>query len=535
MSRVHSSDRIDRLALGCLRAGEDAIRAALDAGIVAFDTARAYGESERVLGALVRGRDVRIVTKGGMKREGSAWRPDGRARALRADLETSLEALGAPIDTYLVHAPDPGVPWATTIRELARIADEKIVRRVGVCNVTRRQLDEALALAPISVVQIALGAADDEAIRSGVVSRAIERGVAIMAHSPFGGPKRATRLARDPVLRAIAEKHGASPWAVAIAMLLDLHPSIVVTFGTSSPDHVRAAVASVTLDDADRDALDARFGLRSALAPPRKTKTSGAEVVLLMGIQGAGKSTAAAAWTARGYERLNRDERGGTLRGLHGELGERLAAGASRLVLDNTYVTRAQRFDVMRVAAEHGAIVRGVFHATSLADAQVNVVARMLDAHGRLLEPSEMERAKDPTALPPNALFRSARLLEPPEIDEGFASLETIAFTRAPRCTRRARFVALEVAEHASPGDVVFAWRAPREILEKHAPNYVHCAHDDGPPRCWCRPPLPGLLLAYARAHDVDLAQSVVIGASPAHARMAAAVGARYEDVAERA
>src|SRR6185312_11356847 len=127
------------------------------------------------------------------------------------------------------------------------------------------------------------------------------------------------------------------------------------------------------------------------------------------------------------------------------------------------------------------------------------------------------------------------------EIDEGFASLETIAFTRAPRGTRRARFVALEAAAHdrarpeAGEIAVVFAWRAPREILEKYAPNYVHCAHDDGPPRCWCRPPLPGLLLAYARANDVDLARSVVVGASPAHARMAAAVGARYEEISNSA
>ncbi|HEY1953960.1 MAG TPA: aldo/keto reductase [Polyangiaceae bacterium] len=536
---------MERLALGCLRAGESVIAAALDAGVRTFDTARAYGESERTLGALVAGRDVRVVTKGGMKREGAAWRPDGRARALRADLDASLEALGVPIDTYLVHAPDPAVAWSTTIRELARIASEKVVGRVGVCNVTRPQLDEALDLAPISVVQIPLGAGLDEAIRSGVVARCIERGVAIMAHSPFGGPKRASRLARDATVRAIAERLDASPYAIVLAMLLDLHPSITVAFGTSSPDHLRAALApfpsaparradGVTLDDAARDALDARFGLRSALAPRRAAPTD-AEVVLLMGIQGSGKSTAATAWTARGYERLNRDERGGTLRGLHAELGERLAAGAKRVVLDNTYVTRSQRWDVLRVAAAHGAIVRGIFHATSLADAQVNVIGRMLETHGRLLEPREMERAKDPSALAPNVLFRAHRELEPPELDEGFASLETIAFTRARGAGRPARFVALEAASGEHENVIVFAWRAAREILEKYAPNYVHCAHDDGPPRCWCRPPLPGLLLAYARAYHVDLARSVVVGANAAHARMAAAVGARYESVSSSA
>src|SRR5439155_13517216 len=30
------------------------------------------------------------------------------------------------------------------------------------------------------------------------------------------------------------------------------------------------------------------------------------------------------------------------------------------------------------------------------------------------------------------------------------------------------------------------------------------CPHPAGPPSCWCRPPLPGLALAFARRHDLD-------------------------------
>jgi aryl-alcohol dehydrogenase-like predicted oxidoreductase len=110
---------VSRIALGCQRAwGEPLLDAALDAGIDTFDTARAYGESESELGRFLRSRGVsaRVVTKGGMA---EGWRPDGRARALREDLDASLEALGVPIDTYLVHAPDPNVAWSTTMRALA--------------------------------------------------------------------------------------------------------------------------------------------------------------------------------------------------------------------------------------------------------------------------------------------------------------------------------------------------------------------------------------------------------------------------------
>ena len=86
-----------------------------------------------------------------------AGSPDGRAKAIRADCEASLAALdGLPIDLYLLHAPDPRTPWRTSVRALARLADEGLVRRVGLANVNRTQLDEALELAPVAAVQVAL-------------------------------------------------------------------------------------------------------------------------------------------------------------------------------------------------------------------------------------------------------------------------------------------------------------------------------------------------------------------------------------------
>src|SRR5689334_5083402 len=94
------------------------IGAALDAGITVFDTARAYGANEAVVGRALRGRaGARVVTKGGMTRVGEAWVPDGRAKAIRADCEASLAALdGLEIDLWLLHAPDPRTPWRTSLR-----------------------------------------------------------------------------------------------------------------------------------------------------------------------------------------------------------------------------------------------------------------------------------------------------------------------------------------------------------------------------------------------------------------------------------
>src|SRR5947209_9206540 len=90
-----------RVGLGCMRLPAlrfaDTVAAAVDAGITVFDTARAYGDSERLLADSLRDfAGARIVTKGGM---GEAWIPDGRAKTILADCEASLSALaGLPID-----------------------------------------------------------------------------------------------------------------------------------------------------------------------------------------------------------------------------------------------------------------------------------------------------------------------------------------------------------------------------------------------------------------------------------------------------
>jgi hypothetical protein len=54
------------------------------------------------------------------------------------------------------------------------------------------------------------------------------------------------------------------------------------------------------------------------------------------------------------------------------------------------------------------------------------------------------------------------------------------------------------------------------------------CPHGGGPPSCWCRPPLPGLPLAFARGAGVAPSSSIVVGARPTDRTLASALGARY-------
>src|SRR5262249_48829251 len=325
-----------RVGLGCMRlpADEqlalDTILAATDAGITVFDTAHAYGvgqagvgDSERLVARGIRGAGLeeraRIVTKGGMTRPGGGWAPDGRAKAIAADCEASLAALdGLPIDLYLIHAPDPRTSWRTSVRALARLADQGLVQKVGIANVTRGQLDEAVELAPIAAVQVAVSPLDDHSLRGGMLARCTELGLALIAHSPLGGPRRAGTLARRAELTQIAARHNATAAETALAWLLSLSPNVVAIPGARRPESVRSAVraSALELDEGDRAALTAAFGV---VARPARQPSAGdsapvnaqGDVVIVMGIPGAGKSRLAASYLQRGYARLNRDERGG--------------------------------------------------------------------------------------------------------------------------------------------------------------------------------------------------------------------------------
>ncbi len=539
-----------RVGLGCMRLPSDeevalaTIAAAAEAGITVFDTARAYGNETLVARALRDVAGARVVTKGGMARTGNAWIPDGRARTIRADCEASLDALdGVPIDLYLLHAPDSRVALTTSARALAGLVDEGLVARVGVCNVNRTQLDVALEHAPISAVQVALSRFDDTAVRGGLVERCADLELALIAHSPLGGPRRAGRIATDAALAEIARARAATDAEIALAWVLDQAPNIVAIPGARRPETARSAARAALLElDADEREL-----LRAVHSKARRRRRDG-DVVLVMGIQGAGKSRIADTYVERGYLRLNRDERGGTLRQLVGALDEALASGAREVVLDNTYLARAWRNDVVETAARHGLPVRCVWLDTPLAQAQVNLVERLLDRFDRLLSPEELKAAgrKEPGVLTPTQQMRALRELEPPGDDEGFVSVERVPFSRAPREGRPGVFVAagaverlrLDTMDAAAP-HLAFDWRpdglaADLDALAARIPAAIVatavCTHGGGPPACWCRPPLPGLPLEFARRHGVDPGRSVLVGTSTAHRTLANVLGSTYVD-----
>ena len=87
--------------------------------------------------------------------------------------------------------------------------DEGLIRDIGLCNVRAEEIERAADLAEISAVQTALSPPDLTSVKNGVAELCIERGIQLIAHSPFGGPKAARRLANEPTLRTIATRRNA--------------------------------------------------------------------------------------------------------------------------------------------------------------------------------------------------------------------------------------------------------------------------------------------------------------------------------------
>ena len=572
------------IGLGCMRLSTDkdrdddratdVIHAALDAGAALLDTADAYchderdvGHNERLIARALASwtgdrSQITVATKGGLRRPKGQWVNDGRAKHLKEACEASREALGVDaIDLYQLHAVDPKVDVETSARALASLQKQGVIRQIGLCNVTVGQLGRARAIVEIAAVQVSLSVFDDENLRNGVAEYCRENGIRVIAYRPLGGD-RAKRLARDPLLASIAAKHAATPASVVLAWLMGLNVAPIPGATRVETASAIADALALQLDDDDAHALDERFSGRLLRVPRAQRRppqrADGGEVVIVMGMPGSGKTTLARDFEARGYARLNRDALGGSLADLVPRLDKAITNGARQVVLDNTYPTRAARNAVIETAWARGLPVRCVWLSTTIGDAQINAIHRMIDAHGSLPSSDTIRSlgSTDPRYLLPDAQFRYERIVEPPTVDEGFDRVEQIAFVRADAAgadeTRAiildaddilgmdARIVQLNRLR--DEGWLLFAqaWRPGRDRADVeadlnalraalHQVGVAVCEHEAGPPVCWCRKPIPGAIIEFVRRRGVSLSRSVIVGKSGADRTMAERLGTRFE------
>ncbi|WP_432927952.1 aldo/keto reductase [Microbispora sp. CA-135349] len=265
-----------RLDLDATRAVVDA---ALDAGVTLIDTADIYGESEALLGEVLKGRRDQVVlaTKFGGDVHGANG-PDWGARAsrryVRLAVERSLRRLKTDwIDLYQLHFPDPSTPIEETLSVLTDLVREGKVRYVGSSNFASWQVTDADWIARTGGFERFVSAQNeysllDRRVEGELVPALLHHGVGLLPYFPLanglltGKYRRGeeapsgTRLADRPQyltdarfevverLREFAERQGVTLLDVAIGGLLAQPAVSSVIAGATRTEQIKANVAA---------------------------------------------------------------------------------------------------------------------------------------------------------------------------------------------------------------------------------------------------------------------------------------------------
>jgi aryl-alcohol dehydrogenase-like predicted oxidoreductase len=241
------------------------VDSALEVGVTHLDTADIYGggDSERFLGELVEGRrgEAVIATK-----FGSASGGGGSADYVPRAVAASLERLRTDyIDLLYYHRPDGVTPIAETVGAMQQLVEAGSVRFLGVSNVDAAQLREAVATAPIAVVQNRYSLLD-RAAEADLLPLCAELGVGFVPYFPLasglltgkyrrGEPApRGARLEgqivedetfdRIEALERLAAERGRTLLELAVSALASRPGIASVIAGATTPEQVRANAAA---------------------------------------------------------------------------------------------------------------------------------------------------------------------------------------------------------------------------------------------------------------------------------------------------
>lgn len=264
--------RLVEQSAGALKRVEAFIDHCIGIGISTFDHADIYGQggAQALFGAALglrpRMRDaIQLISKTGIALPEMR---DGQHRVLHLNssrsylvetVERTLRALQTEyLDVFLIHRPDLLMVYeevAATFTQLRKLGK---VKAFGVSNFSAAQSALLQSMLPFPLVtnQIELSILETTALRSGLLDDMQRYNLVAMAWSPLGGGRLFTDSCNDCLRRVmadVAQRHGTSVAAVAIAWLLRLPTRIVPVLGTINPERLTQAAqaCSLTLERAD--------------------------------------------------------------------------------------------------------------------------------------------------------------------------------------------------------------------------------------------------------------------------------------------
>lgn len=253
------------------------LASALENGVTTLDTARAYGDSEEVIGRFLKqwkGEMPFICTK---VPPIPAEYADNVEKFVVESVETSLKNLGvSKVGAVMLHsAPDVakfGQPLADAMGKLLELG---YTDQVGVSVYDNEQIEEMLKYDVYTVTQVPMSIFDQRLIANGAVRKLQEKGVTVFVRSVFLqglfflDPDKIT----DPILvehaapkirllRQIAAQEGLNVAQLAIAFMRDCVGITSLVLGADTPDQVKSNIEYFnvpTLKESTMEVLQREF------------------------------------------------------------------------------------------------------------------------------------------------------------------------------------------------------------------------------------------------------------------------------------
>ena len=214
-----------------------ALRRGFDLGMTHVDTAEMYGsgKAEEIVGEAIRGRrdELFLVSK--------VLPSHASRQGVIAACQKSLTRLGTDrLDCYLLHWRGR-VPLQETIAGFDQLRRDGKILSWGVSNFDVSDLEELhlIAAGRLPACNQVLYHLDERTIERTVIPWCEKHDVAVVAYSPFGHRSGfpTPRSLRGRVLQEIADTHGVSARAVALAFLVS-KPSVFAIPKASDPEHI---------------------------------------------------------------------------------------------------------------------------------------------------------------------------------------------------------------------------------------------------------------------------------------------------------
>ncbi|WP_423750673.1 aldo/keto reductase [Salinirarus marinus] len=243
-----------RLGFGTYRltdpeACERAVKTALDVGYRHVDTAELYENEAHVGRAIAESdvprEDVFLATK--------VWRDRLSYDDFLESARERVDELGVDsVDLLYVHWPLDTYDPEETLAALAAAVDEGLTEHVGLSNFTPTLLEDAVSRldAPLFAHQVEMHPLLQQ---EELVARAQAEDYWLVAYAPLAR----TEVSDVPEIRAVAEKHDATPAQVSLAWLLSKE-NVAAIPRSGTPAHIREnyGALDLELDAEDVDRID---------------------------------------------------------------------------------------------------------------------------------------------------------------------------------------------------------------------------------------------------------------------------------------